>query len=276
MCSQAIRAPLPMSNAKSRIPKLLPGLWILPFGESSNLTLPPFTHRLLIDPLLLLCRLWDLAAGKTLTQLTHHKKSVRALAVHPTEFSFASGSTGGNNIKKWKCPDGAFVHNFSGHEAIVNTLSVNAEGAFFSGGGSQPYNATTEIADWYSLVLSGDNGTITWWDYKTGLPFQHMEDVPQPGSLDAEAGVFCSTFDQTATRLITGGADKTIKVSFHSAPPRRGCAVQTKCDPHIAGARPPTQSLVGLLHAELRRYLFFASFELSLNHRNCYRRYGCA
>lgn len=41
-----------------------------------------------------------------------------------------------------------------------------------------------------------------------------MEDVPQPGSLEAEAGVFCSTFDMTGTRLITGGADKTIKVRF--------------------------------------------------------------
>jgi hypothetical protein len=42
-----------------------------------------------------------------------------------------------------------------------------------------------------------------------------MEDVPQPGSLEAEAGVFCSTFDHTGTRLITGGADKTIKVGGH-------------------------------------------------------------
>ena len=50
------------------------------------------------------------------------------------------------------------------------------------------------------------------WDYKTGLPFQTMTDLPQPGSLDAEAGIFCSTFDQTGSRLITGGADKTIKV----------------------------------------------------------------
>lgn len=41
-----------------------------------------------------------------------------------------------------------------------------------------------------------------------------MDDVPQPGSLEAEAGVFCSTFDMTGTRLITGGADKTIKVRF--------------------------------------------------------------
>jgi pleiotropic regulator 1 len=136
-------------------------------------------------------RLWDLAAGKTLTTLTHHKKSVRALAVHPTEYSFASGSAGGNNIKKWKCPEGMFVHNFSGHNAIINTLAVNSEGVFFSG---------------------GDNGTLTFWDYATGVPFQNMEDVPQPGSLEAEAGVFCSTFDMTGTRLITGGADKTIKV----------------------------------------------------------------
>jgi pleiotropic regulator 1 len=68
--------------------------------------------------------------------LTHHKKSVRALAIHPTEYSFASGSAGGNNIKKWKCPEGSFVFNFTGHNAIINTLSVNAEGVFFSGGTS--------------------------------------------------------------------------------------------------------------------------------------------
>lgn len=30
-------------------------------------------------------RLWDLAAGKTKAVLTNHKKSVRALAMHPTE-----------------------------------------------------------------------------------------------------------------------------------------------------------------------------------------------
>ncbi|CAL1702575.1 unnamed protein product [Somion occarium] len=141
-------------------------------------------------------RLWDLAAGKTMVTLTHHKKSVRALAIHPTEYSFASASAGGNNIKKWKCPEGTFVFNFSGHNAIINTLSVNSEGVFFSG---------------------GDNGTLTLWDYDTGTAFQHMDDIPQPGSLEAEAGVFCSTFDMTGTRLITGGADKTIKVYAEQA-----------------------------------------------------------
>ncbi|TIC04907.1 WD40 repeat-like protein [Wallemia mellicola] len=111
-------------------------------------------------------KLWDLAAGKAMTTLTHHKKSVRSLAVHPTEYSFASGSAGGNNIKKWKCPEGQFVHNFSGHDAVINSLSLNADGVLFSG---------------------ADNGSMSFWDYKTGLPFQSMSDIPQPGSLDAEA-----------------------------------------------------------------------------------------
>lgn len=69
-----------------------------------------------------------------MTTLTHHHKSVRSLAVHPTEYSFASASSGGNNIKKWACPQGTFVHNFSGHDAIINSISVNPDGVFFSGG----------------------------------------------------------------------------------------------------------------------------------------------
>lgn len=77
-------------------------------------------------------RLWDLAAGKTLATLTHHKKGVRALAVHPTEWTFASGSTG--SIKQWKCPEGAFMQNFDGQNSIINTLAVNEDNVLFSGG----------------------------------------------------------------------------------------------------------------------------------------------
>jgi WD40 repeat protein len=77
-------------------------------------------------------RLWDLAAGKTMGVLTHHKKGVRALAVHPKEFTFASGSTG--SIKQWKCPEGAFMQNFEGQNAIINTMCVNEDNVLFSGG----------------------------------------------------------------------------------------------------------------------------------------------
>ncbi|PWN24785.1 WD40 repeat-like protein [Jaminaea rosea] len=136
-------------------------------------------------------RLWDLAAGKTATTLTHHKKSVRAIGVHPTKYSFASGAAGGgNNVKTWVCPEGTLWGNMA-HEGIVNTLSVNADGVMFSG---------------------ADNGSMRFFDYASGIPFQSVEDKPQPGSLDAEAGIMASTFDRTGTRLLTGCCDKSIKV----------------------------------------------------------------
>ena len=81
-------------------------------------------------------RLWDLAAGKTMGILTHHKQQIRSLAIHPTEFSFASASS--DNIKQWKCPEGQFMQNFEGHNAIVNTISVNADNVLFSGGTHPP------------------------------------------------------------------------------------------------------------------------------------------
>ena len=134
-------------------------------------------------------RMWDLAAGKTMGTLTHHKKGVRALAVHPTEWTFASGSTG--SVKQWKCPEGAFMQNFEGHNAIINTLAVNEDNVLFSG---------------------GDNGSICFWDWKTGHRYQSLDTTAQPGSLDAETGLMSSTFDKTGLRLICGETDKTIKV----------------------------------------------------------------
>lgn len=134
-------------------------------------------------------RCWDLAAGKTMATLTHHKKSVRALAQHPTEFSFASASP--DNIKQWKLPEAQFLQNLSGHKAIINTMSLNRDNVLFSG---------------------GDNGSMRFWDWKSGQCFQRLESQVQPGSLESEAGIFCSTFDRTGTRLITGEADKTIKI----------------------------------------------------------------
>ncbi|RCH78427.1 pre-mRNA-splicing factor prp46, partial [Rhizopus stolonifer] len=134
-------------------------------------------------------RLWDLAAGKTMGVLTHHKKSVRALALHPTEFGFVSGSA--DSIKGWKCPEATFIQNYERRKAIINTISINQDGVIFSG---------------------GDDGSLGFNDWRSGHNFQSMDTTVQPGSLDAEAGVFCSTFDKTGSRLITGEADKTIKI----------------------------------------------------------------
>lgn len=134
-------------------------------------------------------RLWDLAAGRCRSVLTNHKKGVRSLAIHPTEHTMASASA--DNIKKWKFPDGNFMENFSGHKAIINSLSLNQDNV---------------------LVSCADNGTMSFWDWKSCYMFQETKSIPQPGSLEAEAGILASTFDISGSRLITCEADKTIKI----------------------------------------------------------------
>ncbi|KAJ1621256.1 WD40-repeat-containing domain protein [Pavlovales sp. CCMP2436] len=134
-------------------------------------------------------RLWDLAAGKSRATLTNHKKSVRALALHPKEYTFMSGSA--DNLKKWKCPDGEFLQNLPGHNTIINSLTVNEDGV---------------------MVSAGDNGTMLFWDWKTGHCFQQQMTIAQPGSLEAEHGVYTVCYDRSGSRLLSGEADKTIKV----------------------------------------------------------------
>lgn len=134
-------------------------------------------------------RLWDLAAGRSVCTLTNHKKSVRSLVFHPTLYMFASASP--DNIKQWRCPEGKFIQNLSGHNAIINCLAVNADGV---------------------LVSGGDNGTLHMWDWRTGYNFQRLQAPVQPGSMDSEAGIFSVTFDKSGSRLITTEADKTIKI----------------------------------------------------------------
>lgn len=61
-------------------------------------------------------------------------------------------------------------------------------------------------------VFSADNGSMYFWDWKTGYNFQRMQAAVQPGSIDSEAGIFAMVFDHSNTRLITAEADKTIKI----------------------------------------------------------------
>ena len=107
--------------------------------------------------------------------LTNHKKSVRALTLHPTQYTFASAAP--DNIKQWKFPDGNFscldstvyciqysvlasnskrllgnfIQNISGHNSILNAIAVNSDGVCVSG---------------------ADNGSMQWFDWRTGYNFQ--------------------------------------------------------------------------------------------------------
>lgn len=65
---------------------------------------------------------------------------------------FASASP--DNIKQWKCPEGKFIQNLSGHNAILNCLAINADNVMVSG---------------------ADNGSLHFWDFKTGYNFQRSQ-----------------------------------------------------------------------------------------------------
>ncbi|CAG7883648.1 unnamed protein product [Brassica rapa] len=135
-------------------------------------------------------KFWDLRYGKTMTTLTHHKKSVRAMTLHPKENAFASASA--DNTKKFSLPKGEFCHNMlSQQKTIINAMAVNEDGV---------------------MVTGGDNGSIWFWDWKSGHSFQQSETIVQPGSLESEAGIYAACYDQTGSRLVTCEADKTIKM----------------------------------------------------------------
>jgi len=137
-------------------------------------------------------RLWDIVAGKALSVLTHHKKSVRSIALHPTQFMFASGSA--DNIKQWRLPEGQFIQNIGGrdhHNTIINSMTVTSDNVMVSG---------------------GDDGTLRFWDWRTGYCFQELQSPVQPGSLDSEAGIYYTVFDKSESRLLTCNVDKTIKM----------------------------------------------------------------
>jgi pleiotropic regulator 1 len=81
-----------------------------------------------------------------------------------------------DNMKKWEAKEGRFLRNFLTHNAIINSIAINQDGV---------------------MASSADNGSMRFWDYRTGYCFQHEATKAQPGSLDSEAGIYASTFDKT-------------------------------------------------------------------------------
>ena len=54
-----------------------------------------------------------------------------------------------------------------------------------------------------SNTSGADNGTMHFWDWKTGYNFQRIQAQVQPGSLDSEAGVFAMAFDHRFVKFLS-------------------------------------------------------------------------
>jgi pleiotropic regulator 1 len=104
-------------------------------------------------------KMWDLVAGKYMTTLTHHQRSIRAICEPSFERTFVSGAADG---LKDGSPKMAALKSLTGHKAVVNDDGV--------------------------LVTGGDDGSMHLWDYQMGHNFQSTRSQVQPGSLDAENG----------------------------------------------------------------------------------------
>eukprot|EP00347_Sterkiella_histriomuscorum_P007603 403348282 len=134
-------------------------------------------------------RLWDIRTGSSLKTLTNHKKGIRALAMHHEEYTFASAAS--DKIRIWKLPEGEQLRTIPEHNAVINALAVNKDNV---------------------LVSGGDNGTLYFFDWKSGHNFQQIKTQVQPGSLSCEAGIYDIKFDKSSLRMITAECDKTIKI----------------------------------------------------------------
>jgi len=116
---------------------------------------------------------------------------MRNILIFQVKFIILTFEGAADNLKAWKCPEGRFLRNYSGHNSIVNSVAINKDNV---------------------LVSAADDGSIYFWDYKSGYNFQKITSQPQPGSLSCEAGVFAVKFDQSSTLMITAECDKSVKI----------------------------------------------------------------
>ncbi|TIB84618.1 WD40 repeat-like protein [Wallemia mellicola] len=123
---------------------------------------------------------WDLESNKVIRHYHGHLSGVYAMAVHPTlDLLVTSGRD--SVARVWDMRTRAPVHVLTGHKGTVGAVATqDADPQIITGS----MDSTVKLWD---LAAGADNGSMSFWDYKTGLPFQSMSDIPQPGSLDAEA-----------------------------------------------------------------------------------------
>ncbi|KAF8387861.1 hypothetical protein HHK36_026523 [Tetracentron sinense] len=149
---------------------------------------------------------WDLEQNKVIRSYHGHLSGVYCLALHPTIDILLTG--GRDSVCRfWDIRSKMQIHALSGHDNTVCSVFTRPTC-------KDPQVVTgshdTTIKFWD--LRHGEDGSLWFWDWKSGHNFQQAQTIVQPGSLDSEAGIYALSYDITGSRLVTCEADKTIKM----------------------------------------------------------------
>ncbi|KAJ3325460.1 hypothetical protein HDV06_004319 [Boothiomyces sp. JEL0866] len=150
-------------------------------------------------------RVWDMRTKNQIFALTGHINTINAIQTNGVDPQIITASAD-STIKLWDLTAGKAFTTLTHHKKGVRSLAMHPNVFSFTSG------STDNIKQWQ--LPNGDNGSMYFWDWKTGYNFQTNQAIAQPGSLENEAGIFASTFDKSGSRLLTCEADKTIKFDF--------------------------------------------------------------
>jgi WD40 repeat protein len=110
-------------------------------------------------------RLWDVATGRELQQLTGHTDDVNSVAFSPNGKILASGNgdiLGGwdTTVRLWDVATGRELKKLTGHTDSVNSVAFSPNGKILASGSGD-------------ILGSGDN-TVRLWDVATGRQLQQL------------------------------------------------------------------------------------------------------
>jgi pleiotropic regulator 1 len=159
-------------------------------------------------------RCWDLASGRCYLTLTQHQKGVRAVRLHSSSYSFATG--GGEQIKIFQGPEAKFIRNLPG----LSQLEGKNNQSQLSNAFVRVINSL-DISEENLIAVGGESNAIRLFDWTTG---SLSCEIMLQANIQGKSGMVklaedsndlnCNslTFDRSATRLIVGGNDKAVRV----------------------------------------------------------------
>ncbi len=156
--------------------------------------------------------------------LTGHSSAVYALAIQPSNNTFASGS-GDKTIKLWDS-DGTLLRTFTGHTGQVYSVAFAPNGEWLVSGsldksvkiwrttdGALILNLTGHTSAVYSVNISPDGQTIASASYDKTIRLWRTSDGALLQTLSGHSqGIYAVSFSPNGSLIASGGLDHTIKV----------------------------------------------------------------